>query len=128
MTGSQELHPAPGLVAQHGAVEIDPLAPVGFSLAVERLVIGKLLGHRKVTTTARYAHLARDTEKASAVKVGRSIGADIRRRFPLVLLDEAQDTNGGQLALLNRLFAADVAYQRLGDQMDPADESGDVLR
>ena len=40
-------------------------------------MIGKLLGHRKVTTTARYAHLARDTEKASAVKVGGSIGADI---------------------------------------------------
>ena len=40
-------------------------------------IIGKLLGHRKVMTTARYAHLARDTEKASAVKVGRSIGADI---------------------------------------------------
>ena len=40
-------------------------------------MIGKLLGHRKVTTTARYAHLARDTEKASAVKVGRSIGVDI---------------------------------------------------
>ena len=40
-------------------------------------MIGKLLGHRKVTTTARYAHLVRDTEKASARKVGRSIGADI---------------------------------------------------
>ena len=40
-------------------------------------MIGKLLGHRKVTTTARYAHLARDTEKASAAKVGGSIGADI---------------------------------------------------
>ena len=40
-------------------------------------MIGKLLGHRKLTTTARYAHLARDTEKASAFKVGRSIGADI---------------------------------------------------
>ena len=40
-------------------------------------MIGKLLGHRKVTTAARYAHLVRDTEKASAVKVGRSIGADI---------------------------------------------------
>ena len=40
-------------------------------------MIGELLGHRKVTTTARYAHLARDTEKASAVKVGGSIGADI---------------------------------------------------
>ena len=39
--------------------------------------IGELLGHRKVTTTARYAHLARDTEKAAAVKVGGSIGADI---------------------------------------------------
>ena len=40
-------------------------------------MIGKLLGHRKVTTTARYAHLERNTEKASAVKVGGSIGADI---------------------------------------------------
>ena len=40
-------------------------------------MIGRLLGHRKVTTTARYAHLARDTEKASAVKVGASIGASI---------------------------------------------------
>ena len=39
--------------------------------------IGRLLGHRKVTTTARYAHLARDTEKAAAAKVGGSIGADI---------------------------------------------------
>ena len=40
-------------------------------------MIGNLLGHHKVTTTARYAHLARDTEKASAVKVGGSIGADV---------------------------------------------------
>ena len=40
-------------------------------------MIGKLLGHTKVTTTARYAHLARDTEKLSAAKVGGSIGADI---------------------------------------------------
>ena len=43
-------------------------------------MIGKLLGHAKVTTTARYAHLARDTEKASAAKVGGSIGADILPR------------------------------------------------
>ncbi len=40
-------------------------------------MIGKLLGHQKVTTTARYAHLARDTERASAAKVGGSIGADV---------------------------------------------------
>jgi O6-methylguanine-DNA--protein-cysteine methyltransferase len=30
-----------------------------------------------VGTTARYAHLARDTEKVSAARVGGSIGADI---------------------------------------------------
>ena len=40
----------------------------------------------------------------------------VRRRFPLVLLDEAQDTNGQQLTLLNLLFGDGVAYQRLGDQ------------
>ena len=40
-------------------------------------MIGALLGHSQVATTARYAHLARDTEKAAAMKVGGSIGADI---------------------------------------------------
>ena len=34
-------------------------------------------GHTKVSTTARYAHLARDTEKASAAKVGGSIAAHL---------------------------------------------------
>ena len=38
-------------------------------------MIGRLLGHTKVSTTARYAHLARETEKASAARVGGSIGA-----------------------------------------------------
>ena len=37
-------------------------------------IIGKLLGHTQVQTTARYAHLARDTVKASASRVGDSIG------------------------------------------------------
>ena len=40
-------------------------------------MIGKLLGHSRIETTARYAHLERDTEKASAAKVGGSIGSDI---------------------------------------------------
>lgn len=41
----------------------------------------------------------------------------LRRRFPLVLLDEAQDTSGIQLDILNTLFGARaVAYQRLGDR------------
>ena len=37
--------------------------------------IGKLLGHKKVATTARYAHLMRDAAKAAAARVGDSIGA-----------------------------------------------------
>ena len=40
-------------------------------------MIGKLLGHRKIQTTARYAHLARDSVKESAALVAASIGADV---------------------------------------------------
>ncbi len=40
-------------------------------------MIGRLLGHADIQSTARYAHLARDAEKASAARVGVSIGADI---------------------------------------------------
>ena len=40
-------------------------------------MIGELLGHRKIDTTARYAHLARDSVRASTAKVAESIGADI---------------------------------------------------
>ena len=39
--------------------------------------IGKLLGHSRVSTTARYAHLMREAEKAAASRVGESIGAHI---------------------------------------------------
>ena len=38
---------------------------------------GKLLGHNKIDTTARYAHLARDSIKASSARVADSIGADV---------------------------------------------------
>ena len=40
-------------------------------------MIGELLGHRKVQTTARYAHLARDSVRESTARVAESIGADI---------------------------------------------------
>ena len=40
-------------------------------------MIGKLLGHRKVQTTARYAHLAQDSVKASAARVAESLRADM---------------------------------------------------
>ncbi len=39
--------------------------------------IARLLGHKTVMTTYKYAHLARDTERASAAKVGDSIGNDL---------------------------------------------------
>jgi DNA helicase-2/ATP-dependent DNA helicase PcrA len=41
----------------------------------------------------------------------------VRRRFPLAILDEAQDTHGEQLELLETLFGGQGAiFQRLGDQ------------
>ena len=40
-------------------------------------MIGKLLGHTRVQTTARYAHLARESVKASTAKVAESIGVNI---------------------------------------------------
>ena len=40
-------------------------------------MIGKLLGHSQIQTTARYAHLARDSIRESAVRVAASVGEDI---------------------------------------------------
>ena len=40
-------------------------------------MIGKLLGHAQVQTTALYAHLASDTVKASAARIGDSIDSDL---------------------------------------------------
>ena len=43
-------------------------------------MIGKLLGHRQVQTTARYAHLAGESVKISAARVAESIAADMEKR------------------------------------------------
>ena len=40
-------------------------------------MIGRLLGHTQVETTARYAHLAQDSVRESAVRVADSIAADV---------------------------------------------------
>ena len=40
-------------------------------------MIGKLLGHRNIQTTARYAHLERDSVKEATALVAASIGKDI---------------------------------------------------
>ena len=39
-------------------------------------MIGKLLGHQKAQMMARYAHLARDSVKASAARFAESMRAD----------------------------------------------------
>ena len=47
------------------------------SLGESLPMIGKLLGHGKIQTTVRYAHLARDSVKAAAERVSYSLGADL---------------------------------------------------
>ena len=51
-----------------------------------------------------------------ALRDNPSLAERLRDRFPLVILDEAQDTNGDQLRLLEHVFKQDgAAFQRLGD-------------
>ncbi len=40
-------------------------------------IIGRLLGHRQVETTARYAHLARDSVTKSTDRISISIAVDV---------------------------------------------------
>ena len=40
-------------------------------------MIAKLVGHSKIRTTARYAHLARDSVRESAERIAVSIANDI---------------------------------------------------
>ena len=40
-------------------------------------MIGELLGHSQVNTTPRSAHLARESVRASTVRVAESIGSDV---------------------------------------------------
>ena len=45
-------------------------------------MIGRLLGHTQVETTARYAHLAEDSVGDSAVRVADSIAGDLLAKYP----------------------------------------------
>lgn len=52
-----------------------------------------------------------------ALRENPSLAERLRDRFPLVILDEAQDTQGDQLRLLEHVFKQDgAAFQRLGDR------------
>ena len=46
-------------------------------LGEELPTIGRLLGHRRLDATARYAHLARDSVRESAERIALSVAADI---------------------------------------------------
>lgn len=63
---------------------------------------------------------------AQAVEKCPTLVDRLRKRFPLVLLDEAQDTNGAQLELMDRLFSEGIAYQRLGDQNQTLYENDEI--
>ena len=54
-----------------------PFASLALALGETLPVIGKLLGHRDIKTTARYAHLAREPIYEAAERVAGTIAADI---------------------------------------------------
>ena len=45
-------------------------------------MIGKLLGHSNIETTARYAHLAKNSVRQSAVGIAGSIAAEVPKGYP----------------------------------------------
>ena len=55
----------------------DTPTPPARALGESLTMIGWILGHSKVGTTARYAHLVHDAEKAAAARTGDSIGAHL---------------------------------------------------
>ena len=73
-----------GRIAERAEVEGVRIHDIRHSYASHALamgeslsMIGRLLGHAKVGTTGRYAHLIRDAEKEAAELVGDSIGAHV---------------------------------------------------
>ena len=74
-------------------------------------MIGKLLGHRKVQTPARYAHLARESVKTSAARVAESIAADMEAplRFRMICVDLQVSV---ERAKCRRCFYADYTVTR----------------
>ena len=49
-------------------------------------MIGRLLGHSRVETTARYAHLAKDSVREAASRIADSIAADVLGGYPCEFL------------------------------------------
>jgi integrase len=54
-------------------------ASIGAADGLSLLIIGKLLGHSRASTTARYAHLADDPLREATERIGRTITGDTTR-------------------------------------------------
>lgn len=76
--------------------------------------LGKLKASMVGTGLFRYADMTALAWRA--LRENPTLAERLRDRFPLVILDEAQDTNGDQLRLLENVFKhGGTAFQRLGD-------------
>jgi DNA helicase II / ATP-dependent DNA helicase PcrA len=95
------------LCVRHRHRQPGPTSPSG--IALEEL-------KAELVNDGYYRFCDLTTLAIQAVRKCPAVVERLRKRFPFVFLDEAQDTNGEQLTLLNDLFGEDVAYQRLGDQ------------
>ena len=65
-------------------------------------MIGKLLGHTQVQTTARYAHLARDSIQNAAARITGSIGGN---KLSTPLLRFASTCAPRDLPIVGRLLS-----------------------
>ena len=69
--------PWPGSTTFESMTIATPLHPGPWLWAEAFPMIGKLLGHSDIETTARYAHLAQDSIHETAERIAQSISADI---------------------------------------------------
>jgi len=78
---------------------------------------GKALAQLKAAMVRRGLYRYGDMTALAwrALETTPGLADRLRARFPLVILDEAQDTNGRQMQLLEHLFRDGGALQRLGD-------------
>ncbi|PVM90870.1 hypothetical protein DDF62_08675 [Caulobacter radicis] len=101
------------------------VGPAPQSLAVRRIkgqhgadtACGKALAQLKAAMVRRGLYRYGDMTALAwrALETTPGLADRLRARFPLVILDEAQDTNGRQMQLLEHLFRDRGAFQRLGD-------------
>ena len=61
-------------------------------------MIGRLLGHTDIGSTARYAHLSREAEKVAAARVGGSIDDDVARAVVVAAHGSGHESSPGAAA------------------------------